>query len=111
MEAGAKLMTETRATDVIMDGKKVVGVKAVKDGEEIEFHAKVVIGADGHWSIIRRRAGLDRYFSDYIGCAQYQLGGLDLDDPTTNEFYIGETYAPAAMRGFSPRANLWQTLV
>lgn len=92
-KAGARLMTNTRATGVIMDGSRVVGVKAIREGEEIEFIAKVVIGADGHWSIIRRSAGLDRYFKDYVTCAQYQLGGLDMD-VGISEFWIGEKYAP-----------------
>ena len=105
VKAGAKLMTETRATDVIMEGDQIVGVKALKDGEEIEFLAKVVIGADGHWSIIRRRAGLQRYFSDYVTCAQYQLGGLDLEDPTINEFYMGTNYAPGGYAWVFPKSK------
>ena len=105
VKAGANLMTETRAKDVIKVGNQVVGVKAVKDGEEIEFHAKVVIGADGHWSIIRRRAGLQRYFPDYVTCAQYQLGGLDLEDPTVNEFYIGNKYAPGGYAWVFPKSK------
>ena len=105
VKAGAKLITETRATDVIKEGKKIVGVKAVKDGEEIEFHAKVVIGADGHWSIIRRRAGLQRYFKDYVTCAQYVMGGLDLEDPTINEFYVGENYAPGGYAWVFPKSK------
>jgi digeranylgeranylglycerophospholipid reductase len=105
VKAGAKLMTETRATDVIKAGNQITGVKAVKDGEEIEFHAKVVIGADGHWSIIRRRAGLRRYFPDYVTCAQYQLGGLDLEDPSINEFYMGTDYAPGGYAWVFPKSK------
>ena len=105
VKAGAKLMTETRATDVIKNGKKIVGVKAVMNGEEIEFNAKVVIGADGHWSIIRRRAGLQRYFPDYVTCAQYLLGGLDLEDPTVNEFYMGMNYAPGGYAWVFPKSK------
>lgn len=105
VKAGAKLMTEIKATDVIIEGKRIVGVKALSGGEEVEFHSKVVIGADGHWSIIRRRAGLVRYFSDYIICAQYQLGGLDLEDPTVNEFFIGERYAPGGYAWVFPKSK------
>ncbi|MCW4013827.1 MAG: NAD(P)/FAD-dependent oxidoreductase [Candidatus Bathyarchaeota archaeon] len=105
VEAGAKLMTKTRAMDVIWDKKQIIGVKAQKNGEEIEFYAQVVIGADGHWSVIRRRAGLTRYFSDYLICAQYQLGGLDLEDPTINEFYLGMQYAPGGYGWVFPKSN------
>ncbi len=105
VEAGAKLLTETKAINVIKDGERLIGVKAVKDGEEIEFRAKIVIGADGHWSIIRRRAGLERYFSDNLICAQFQLGGLDLENPTNNEFYIGEKYAPGGYAWVFPKSK------
>ena len=104
-KAGAKLMTETRATGVIMDGNRVVGVKAFHEGEAIEFMAKVVIGADGHWSIIRRSAGLERYFKDYVTCAQYRLGGLDLEDPSVNEFWMGEKYAPGGYAWVFPKSR------
>ena len=103
-KAGARLMTSTRATGVIMDGSRVVGVKAVREGEEIEFIAKVVIGADGHWSIIRRSAGLARYFKEYVTCAQYQLGGLDLD-LGVNEFWMGEKYAPGGYAWVFPKSR------
>jgi digeranylgeranylglycerophospholipid reductase len=104
-KAGAKLMTNTRATGVIMDGRRVVGVKAVHEGEAVEFIAKVVIGADGHWSIIRRSAGLDRYFSDYVTCAQYRLGGLNLENPSINEFWISEKHAPGGYAWIFPKSR------
>ncbi len=103
--AGARMMTRTRATGVIRDGGRVVGVKAVSGGEPVEFMAKVVIGADGHSSVVRRSAGLERYFRDYATCAQYQLGGLDLDDPTVNEFYMGAKYAPGGYAWVFPKSR------
>ncbi len=103
--AGARLMTETRATGVMLEGSRVVGVKAVHGGEMVEFMAKVVIGADGHWSITRRSAGLDRYFRDYVTCAQYRLGGLDLETPSVNEFWMGEKYAPGGYAWVFPKSR------
>ncbi|MCW4049681.1 MAG: NAD(P)/FAD-dependent oxidoreductase [Candidatus Bathyarchaeota archaeon] len=104
-EAGAKLMTETKALSVIKEDDVVVGVKAVKDGEEIEFRAKIVIGADGHWSIIRRSSGLARYFADYVTCAQYLLSGLNLENPKINEFWIGAKYAPGGYAWVFPKSS------
>ena len=104
-KAGAKMMACTRATGVIMNGSRVVGVKAVRDGEPVEFMAKVVIAADGHWSVIRRSAGLERYFRDYVTCAQYVLGGLSLDDPGVNEFYMGFKYAPGGYAWVFPKSS------
>lgn len=105
VKAGSRLMTETRAIDVIKEEDKIVGIRAINDDKEIQFISKVVIGADGHWSIIRRRAGLQRYFSDYVTCAQYQLGDLDLEDPTRNEFYVGENYAPGGYAWVFPKSK------
>jgi digeranylgeranylglycerophospholipid reductase len=105
VKAGSNLMTQTRAIDVIKEDEKIVGILAIKDSEKIQIKSKVVIGADGHWSVIRRRAGLQRYFSDYVTCAQYQLGDLDLEDPTRNEFYIGENYAPGGYAWVFPKSQ------
>ena len=105
VEAGARLFTSTRAVDLVWSGSRVAGVKAVSDGDPLEFRGKVVIGADGHWSIVRRRAGLQRYFSDYVSCAQYQLGGLKLEDPTVNEFYLGVRYAPGGYAWVFPKSE------
>ena len=37
---------------------------------------------------------MERWYPDVVTCAQYQLGGLRLDNPSTNEFYVGTCYAP-----------------
>ena len=103
VKAGAKLMTKICATGVIKEGDQVVGVRAIKDGKEVEFRAKVVIGADGHWSIIRRSAGLANYFDDWVTCAQYKLSGLNLDDSSINEFWIGAKYAPGGYAWVFPK--------
>ncbi|NIS11127.1 MAG: NAD(P)/FAD-dependent oxidoreductase, partial [Thermoplasmata archaeon] len=64
VEAGAELMTSTRALDITREGDCVTGVKADSEGGALEIKAGVVIGADGHASLIRRAAGLGRYFPD-----------------------------------------------
>jgi digeranylgeranylglycerophospholipid reductase len=104
VEAGAKIWTETTATKVLKNGNMIVGLEAVKKGEKIRILAKIVIGADGHSSIIRRTAGLQRYFPDWVSCAQYQLGGLDLD-PYINEFYIGRNFAPGGYAWVFPKSK------
>jgi len=104
-KAGARMMTGTRATGVIKDGGRVVGVRAIRDGEPVEFMAQIVIAADGHSSVIRRSAGLERYFGDYVSCAQYRLGGLSLEDPSVNEFYMGFKYAPGGYAWVFPKSR------
>ncbi len=65
--------------------------------------AKVTIGADGYWSIVRRSAGLARWYPDVVTCAQFQLGGIHIEDPSTNEFYVGTKYAPGGYAWVFPK--------
>ncbi|MBI5047157.1 FAD-dependent monooxygenase, partial [Candidatus Micrarchaeota archaeon] len=56
-----KLCTKTiegfNATDLIMDGNKVVGIKGMFNGKEMSFKAKVFVGADGAGGITARKLG------------------------------------------------------
>ena len=104
VKAGAKLMTKVRAINIIKEADQIVGVKAIKNGKEVDFRAKVVIGADGHWSIIRRSSGLGNYFDDWVTCAQYKLTGLNLEDSTVNEFWVGHKYAPGGYAWVFPKS-------
>ncbi|MGD2201648.1 MAG: NAD(P)/FAD-dependent oxidoreductase, partial [Candidatus Bathyarchaeota archaeon] len=104
VDAGAELLTSTRAKAVIRDNGRVVGVRAEDRGGELEIRAKVVIGADGHASIIRRTTGLGGYFSDVVTCAQYQLGGLELEEPWVNEFYLGSKVSPGGYAWVFPKS-------
>jgi 2-polyprenyl-6-methoxyphenol hydroxylase-like FAD-dependent oxidoreductase len=54
---GFDLRLETEATDLIVEGDRVVGLRAESQGEPIEIYADLVIGADGRHSIVRERAG------------------------------------------------------
>jgi len=103
VKAGAELITDTRVSGVFRENGKVAGVMAESGGEQIKVKAKITIGADGYWSIVRRSAGLARWYPDVVTCAQYQLGDLHLDDPSTNEFYIGMKYAPGGYAWVFPK--------
>jgi 2-polyprenyl-6-methoxyphenol hydroxylase-like FAD-dependent oxidoreductase len=54
---GFDLRLETEATDIIVEGGRVVGLRAGSQAEPIEIRADLVIGADGRHSIVRERAG------------------------------------------------------
>ncbi len=105
VEAGAELMTEARALGVIKRGGMVSGVLAERKGIKFEVEAKVVIGADGNASVIRRTAGLGRWYPDVVSCAQFRVGNLDLDNPEVNEFYIGSKYAPGGYAWIFPKSS------
>lgn len=54
-EAGALLICETTVTELLMDGKRVIGVRTDREGGEI--YADIVILADGVNSLLATKAG------------------------------------------------------
>jgi 2-polyprenyl-6-methoxyphenol hydroxylase-like FAD-dependent oxidoreductase len=56
--AGFGLMMKTEATELLEDGGRVTGLRAIKEGSPIEIRADLVVGADGRHSTLRQRAGL-----------------------------------------------------
>jgi digeranylgeranylglycerophospholipid reductase len=105
VKAGAELLTDTKATGVWRENGKVAGVMAESHGEDIKVKAKVTIGADGYWSIVRRSAGMARWYPDIVTCAQFMLEDIHIDTPTTNEFYVGMKYAPGGYAWVFPKNN------
>ena len=54
---GFDLRMETEATDLIVEGDRIVGLRAESPGGPIEIRADLVVGADGRQSTVRERAG------------------------------------------------------
>jgi 2-polyprenyl-6-methoxyphenol hydroxylase-like FAD-dependent oxidoreductase len=52
------LRMRTRADDLLWDGDRVAGVRAVCDGEPLAVRAELTVAADGRESVLRSRAGL-----------------------------------------------------
>ncbi len=104
LDAGAEMMNNTKALGVIKENNVVVGVTAECNGEQFEKRAKLVIGADGHASVIRRSAGFKRYFDDYGVTAQWTLKGLDLEEPDASEIHIG-SIVPGAYVWVFPKSR------
>lgn len=103
--AGAELRTSTKVTNVIREGDEIVGVRAFDDDGSLEVRSKVVIGADGHASTVRIRSGFRRWFPDVIPCAQYRLGGLELENPEMNECHLGRKIAPGGYAWVFPKSS------
>jgi 2-polyprenyl-6-methoxyphenol hydroxylase-like FAD-dependent oxidoreductase len=55
---GFELLMNTRATDLVVEAGRVVGVRGVGRGGPFEVGADLVIAADGRSSVLRERAGL-----------------------------------------------------
>ena len=103
--AGVKLLVDTRAVGVTKRGGVVVGVKAECHGESFLIWSKIVIGADGHASMVRRSALDLPYFKSFGVCAQYTLAGLDLQEPNTTEIWLGQRYAPRCYAWVFPKSQ------
>src|SRR5579859_3453876 len=52
------LQMETEATDLVIEGERVRGVRATTPRGGLELRADLVVGADGRHSVVRERAGL-----------------------------------------------------
>lgn len=59
--AGARLIDRTRVTELVEENGRVVGVRAVGDGEEKVFRGDLVVGADGRRSTVARLVGAEEY--------------------------------------------------
>jgi 2-polyprenyl-6-methoxyphenol hydroxylase-like FAD-dependent oxidoreductase len=55
---GFHLMMETEATDLILEGERVVGVRATGPDGDIEIAAHLTVACDGRHSVLREKAGL-----------------------------------------------------
>ena len=56
---GFHVMMNTSATDVVLDGDQVTGVRAMSETGPVEIRAELVVGADGRHSTVRSSAGFE----------------------------------------------------
>jgi menaquinone-9 beta-reductase len=79
---GAEVWEGCKVTAPLVHHGKVVGVKAVRDGEEMELESKAVVGADGPRSPLGRAMGLLVDDPLYLGICvrQYFEGVEDIGD-------------------------------
>jgi len=102
---GVTLMVNTKAREVTKKNGVVVGVKAERHGEDLLIKSKIVIGADGHASMVRRSALGIPYFRSFAVCAQYTLNGLNIQEPDAIEVWLGRKYAPSGYAWVFPKSR------
>jgi len=54
-----RLRMQSEVTDLLLEGDRVVGVKAITPDGPLEVRAELVVAADGRSSTVRERAGLE----------------------------------------------------
>ncbi len=82
------------------------GVRALDNGTEKEYGARVIIGADGVESWVARWAGVDSSvkLGQIESCAQSLLGDVDVEEDRM-EFYLGESVAPGGYAWVFPKGK------
>ena len=95
-ESGAEVWEECEVTAPLVENGRVVGVRAVRDGREVEVTAKVVVGADGPHSNLGRAMGLLVNDPVYLGISirRYFEGVEDIGDHL--EIYSEKAVIPAS---------------
>ncbi len=104
---GAKFRVKTTVTDLIKENGKIAGVKALHLGEEQEFRANVVVGADGVESQTAQKAGLKTFNTLYHidSGFQYEMAGIDIEYPDLINLYFGEKIAPRGYVWIFPKGE------
>ena len=101
--AGAEVAPLTRVVDLLEDGR---GVKARNVDGELIVPSKTVVGADGTYSLIARRAGLpvSRDPLDYGVGYQYEMVDVE-HDPEYVDMYFGQDIAPGTYAWIIPKGD------
>jgi glycine C-acetyltransferase len=58
---GVEIMTRFRVDDILLENGKAVGVAGQSNGQSAQFHARLVVGADGRKSAVARILGLEKH--------------------------------------------------
>lgn len=105
--AGADYMVRTTVYDLIMKDGKPAGVKARYLGDELEFTAPLIIGADGTESKIGRMAGLKTVnkLVDYISGYQYEMAGVEGVDEDKIHMWFGTDIVPKGYLWAFPKGD------
>ncbi len=103
--AGSEIMVKTPALGIDYD-KDGLKVKASHFGESIEIKTRMVIGADGVESKVARWLGINtKKLRDMASCAQFEMAGIDLEDPDMLYFFFGNNVAPGGYAWIFPKGK------
>jgi len=102
---GATVMTDSCAVGLLPgDGRGFGGVRVLQDGREKDYHARVIVAADGVESLVARWAGIDSSLGlDQVdSAAQYLLSQVEVE-PDLMEFHLGRDVAPGGYAWVFPK--------
>jgi len=104
---GADIQINTRVTGVKIDPAKGVTLRTEQKGKEGLEKAPVVVGADGLYSIVARETGLAGPIDpkDLDTSVGYEMVGVDIDEPTMFDLYMGTEVAPRGYIWIFPKGE------
>jgi geranylgeranyl reductase family protein len=96
--AGVTVREHAHVRDVVLEEGRVTGVEATIDGAREQIRASLVVGADGHNSVVSKSLGLDVSFRwpDRTGLVAHYRGVTGLD--RFGEMHVGD----GAYAGLAP---------
>ena len=103
--AGATIMIKTLARGMRKDNNGYI-VSCESMGEDFEIKAKIVVGADGPESRVGRWRGLKTAVKpkNMESGIQFEMVGVEMDDPDCIEFYFGSV-APGGYAWIFPKGD------
>lgn len=101
--AGSDVMVSTTVLNLLKDGR---GIRARSEGKAFDVDSRIIVGADGPFSMIARHAGLpsSRDPLDFAVGYEYEMVGIE-HDPTTVEMYFGKEFAPGTYAWIIPKGE------
>jgi len=104
-KAGAKVVSNAEAIDLIKTNGRVSGVVVNYNEEISRINAKIIVAADGIESKIAKIAGLNTLSTStkIMSGYQYEMAGIDIKDPTHLYFYVGAGIAPGGYVWIFPK--------
>lgn len=101
--AGAHIAPFTSALNLLDNG---TGVRVRNNEGEFNLRSKIVVGADGAFSLMARQAGLpvSKDPLDYAVGYQYEMVGVE-HDPDFVDMYLGEDIAPGTYAWIIPKGE------
>jgi len=106
--SGAEVCTSAPAVGILLDNKRVVGVKVEHFGNMQDVFARLVVAADGVEGQIGLWAGLRNQLrmADFYSGVEFLLGNLkNRIDPSTCEYHLNQAYAPGGYLWVFPKGE------
>lgn len=106
-EAGADTLVNTDIKELAYKDGRISGLIGASDIGKVEVESKIIVGADGVFSLIAKLSGLRKYakISDLDASVGYEMCDVKYDDPELLEFYMGKKVAPRGYVWIFPKGE------